>query len=281
MSIYYVLLLKIMRNIMNKALVLLLVSCLLLTSCNLQRKDIDYLVINRETITVPNVIGEREAESKRILKEAGFSNVIVSFEKDADLVVDSSFVVIEQSLRPGARVQRDDEIILTLKKVINYIDVVNLPISDAREKLLAAGFQNIQSNIDEHALSHEIEKWIVTEQSALPSQEMFVNDKIDLVCKRKCHVRFSLSSDSHWFLNTYPVDIYIDGHYVDEVRNGYTLSWEQDLLSGDHIIMAENVDNETIDDSYTVYIDDDIDISANIAHESSYLSIYNLSESSD
>ena len=248
------------------------------------KKSIDYPINNYSQLIVPNVIGNGVQASQKILGDCGFLNIKVSVSDTTYSPSNQQLYVVEnQSIVPGSHAAESDEIVLFCKKakIITCLDVRNLTLEYAKEKLNDIGITHIVSNIDDTELiGDEIEDWLVAEQSVQPNQDTYEYTEVFLNCEKGKHFNFIIESDGYWtdgipiissiwdgINGTSPIDIYIDDSYIDTVHKGERISGVQPLLCGQHSIKAVKCSDSGVYDERSFYISDDYTWKASISHD--------------
>ncbi len=110
------------------------------------------------------------ADAYKQLKDIGFININSENQKGSSVSSSNSYIVLEQSVSVGEKIDKNDEIVLTCQKVSEFMDehFLGLGIEEAKNVAEELGYdcsfyhkitdKDMNSRIDEFD-SSEIEKW--------------------------------------------------------------------------------------------------------------------------
>ncbi len=127
------------------------------------------------------------------------------------------------------------------KGKIEVINVVDMNLAEARQRLEDAGFTNVTSNYDNEDNQEEI---IVVAQSVEPGEIIAVNKKIALTAKKKFQLYLDIKSDFNFFFNTYDIDLFLDDELIGTVKNGDTFTHLCTVIEGGHVLRAEKTNDD-------------------------------------
>ena len=150
------------------------------------------------------------------------------------------------------------------EKVVSMIDVTDMPLSEAEEKLKNLGLNNIDAVKDD--LEWPDNRYIITEQSIASGTEVKISEKISLKCAKKCDLYLDLTSASNLFLDTYDMDIYLNDEMLGSVANGEVFTKLVSILEGDYEVIAYKSGNNSVKATKKIKVDGDITFKSSIAH---------------
>ena len=131
--------------------------------------------IEGSKITMPDVVGNNLETSKEELKTLGFVNVENKANDDSTILMDSNWVVIEQSINSGTEIDKNDQIVLTCRKEADLFseEYKGMNLAEASKKAADNGFTILElkedaaySNVTKllaKISDEEKTKWIVTD----------------------------------------------------------------------------------------------------------------------
>lgn len=146
--------------------------------------DSDEIVIKEEeviegiegsSLKMPDVVGANLSTAKEELETVGFVNIEEKASDDSTILMESNWVVIEQSVNPGTELDKNQEIVLTCKKekVLFNEAYKDMNLADAKKKATGEGFTTFELKEDsaytniskrlEKISDEEAAKWIVTD----------------------------------------------------------------------------------------------------------------------
>ena len=150
------------------------------------------------------------------------------------------------------------------EKVVSMIDVMNMTLPEAEEKLSSIGLSNI--DIKKNDTEWPDNRYIVIEQNIVPGEEVKLGEKISLKCSKKCDLYLDLTSASNLFLDTYDMDIYLENDLLGSIPNGETFTKRVSILEGDYEVIACKSGNNSVKATKKIKVDGDITLKSNITH---------------
>lgn len=131
--------------------------------------------IEGSSLKMPDVVGTNLSTAKEELETIGFVNIEEKASDDSTILMESNWVVIEQSVEPETELDKNHEIVLTCRKETELFNEAynGLNLAEAKKKANGEGFTDFELKEDsaytnvtkrlEKISDEEAAKWIVTD----------------------------------------------------------------------------------------------------------------------
>jgi|GEM_PF-5382869 len=156
---------------------------------------------------------------------------------------------------------------------IAMLDVDGKSVIDAVQILTEAGFINITLGDDNVDILSD--NCTVSGQNFSFGDMISPDDKIVLDVEEKCSLRLKVNSAENLLFSTYDIDLYLDDDKVGTIENGKGIDSKIDTTSGEHIIKAVDVEDESISGTYKINVKSDMTFTSELDHDSASITFNN------
>lgn len=159
-------------------------------------------------------------------------------------------------------------------EMITMPDLSGMDMSSAVSKLEQLGFTDIQTKKSDNTADDS--RFVVVSQNQEAGTKLDSSEALILECMKQFEVMLAVTSDDNWLFSKYDMDVSLDDEKIFTVKNGESVNKTIKALEGEHVLTVNKHNDEKLADTYILKLNADTDVSFEVTHGRSDITIANV-----